>query len=162
MLDELATVPTPRRERVVTVGVLGCAAGWDSLLAGGSVEGTFAVGDRLVALELGGAQLQADALALTAAIARLGAGVRAGLFEVRGGLTLAPIFVATEPGDRTVLVGAGASVRVRVPVSARMRGVFALGADAFATQTEYRAGGTTVLTTPRVAPWLGVGLEVTP
>lgn len=138
MLDELATVPTPRRERVVTVGVLGGAAGWDSLLAGGSVEGTFAVGDRLVALELGGAQLQADALALTAAIARLGAGVRAGLFEVRGGLTLAPIFVATEPG------------------------VFALGADAFATQTEYRAGGTTVLTTPRVAPWLGVGLEVTP
>lgn len=163
LLEDLATVPEmskPRRS--MTIGAIGGIAGWERLVGGAAIDVTVPIGRGLFAADLGASTLTGGELSLTAATARIGGGVRVGLLELRAGLTLAPVFVSDGSGDRTVLVGAGASVRLRVPVSPRARGVFALGADAFATQTEYRSAGMTVMTTPRVAPWTGAGIEVTP
>ena len=163
LLDDLASIPDPQRRRRLTLGVLGGAAVWDSPLGGGAVDATVELGAKLLAVELGVARLlDHGELAMTTATMRIGGGMRAGIVEARAGLALAPVFVARGTGDRTLLVGAGASLRVRVPVASRVRAVFGGGADVFATQTEYRAGARTMMTTPRVAPWIGAGIEVTP
>ncbi|HEY5920503.1 MAG TPA: hypothetical protein VIV11_02480 [Kofleriaceae bacterium] len=171
LLADLAVEPTdvgePREEAggATTIGAIGGVAGWERLLVGGGVEVTLPVRARVgidaIAVELGGG-IASGPVSLKAALARIGVGMRSGLFEVRVGATVAPIFVADGAGDSTLLVGGGASVRLRVPVASRARALFGVGVDAFATQTEYRINGVEVFTTPRYAPWFGAGVEVTP
>jgi hypothetical protein len=172
LFDDLASLPESPPSAVplasfgnrpsATLGFLGGAAGWDGILGGLTVDAALARGGWLAAIDVTGGTLVDNSVSLSTAVIRLSGGARAGLFELRGGLTLAPLVVQSGAGDRTVLVGAGASVRLRIPLAPRLRGVLAIGADAFATRTEYLVEGMQAMTTPRIAPWLAAGLEVTP
>lgn len=170
LLEDLATLPlTPpalaARTTVsppATTAAFGGVAGWERMLGGFALDLALPRGRGLVAVDLGAATIVGGPLHLTAGIARLSGGARFGVVELRAGITLVPVFVSDGAGDSTLLAGAGASVRVRLPVSPRLHAVFALGADAFATRTEYRVDGMSVMTTPQLAPWLAAGMEVTP
>src|SRR5262249_56240929 len=110
---------------------------------------------------VGGDALGGGGVQLEGVMVRLGGGYRGDGYELRAGATIAPIDVSDGVGDRTVLVGANASARLRLPLGDRTHLVLAAGADAFATRTEYRmTTGTTA--TPWLAPWLATGIEVTP
>lgn len=162
LLDELAPLPRPPASHAWSIGLSTSAAGWEAMLGGVAGEVAVARGGVVGVAELGAATLLAGPLQLDGATLRLDAGVRRGIVELRGGATLAAIRVGDGAGDRTVLAGANASVRVRLPVASRVRAVFGLGADAFATRTIYRTGGMTVLATPRVAPGFTAGVELVP
>ena len=97
---------------------------------------------------------------MTTGEVRASAGVRVDWLDLRAGVVLVPVLVSTGAGDATVLAGGGASARAVVPVSPLLRAVVAAGLDVFATTTEYRLAGMSVLTTPRWAPWLAAGIEV--
>ena len=142
------------------VGVLGSASGWSGVLAAGAVELVIPRAGFLVAGELSGGALVAGKVGLIAALARLDLGVRLGLLELRGGVTLAPVEVRTGAGDRTLLAGGNASARIRVPLIGSTRGVLAAGVDVFATRTSYLLDGAVVTTTPRIAPWIAAGMEL--
>lgn len=168
LLDDLADVPAPvpapraPRESAMTLGALGLVSSWPSALAGGAVDIAIPSGRALVAIEIGGGTLVGANLRMNAMTARLAAGVYAHeLVELRAGVTVAPIFVADGAGDRTILVGGHAAARLHIPLWARAHAVLAASADVFATRTEYRVGGMTVLATPRLAPAASLGIEVT-
>jgi hypothetical protein len=174
LLDDLATFPVSPPALVeampaaattppIALGVVGGVAGWDRALGGALIDVTLPRGARgLIAIEAGGGTLLGSGVHLTSALARLSGGVRLGIVELRAGAVLAPVFVSDGVGDTTLLAGATASTRVRIPISPQLRAVFAIGLDAFATRTEYQLAGMSVLTTPRLAPWLGIGMELTP
>ena len=173
LLDDLATFPVsppalveamPARETSppVGLGVVGGVGGWDRALGGAVVDLTLPRGRGLIAIEAGGGTLLGSGVHLTTALARLSGGLRLGLVELRAGAVLAPVFVSDGVGDSTLLAGATASTRVRIPISRELRAVLAIGLDAFATRTEYQLAGMSVLSTPRLAPWLGIGMELTP
>ena len=172
LFDDLASLPESPPSAVplvsignrpsATLGFFGGAAGWDGILGGLTVDAALARGGWLAAIDVTGGTLVDNSVSLSTAVIRLSGGARAGLFELRGGLTLAPLVVQSGAGDRTVLVGAGASARLRLPLAPRLRGVLAVGVDAFATRTEYLVDGMQAMATPRIAPWLAAGLEVTP
>ena len=172
LLDDLATAPvsapavTARREvparAGTSLGVLGGVAGWGRMLGGATLDVTMPRGAGVLAFRGGGSTLLGAGIDLTAALARVGGGLRLGMMELRGSVVLAPVFVSHGVGDATVLVGGGASIRLRVPVASRVHAVLGAGLDAFATRTEYRLAGMSALTTPRFAPWFGAGMEVAP
>jgi hypothetical protein len=171
LLDDLAIEPVaspglmpiePSSRARPTIGVLGGAAAWQSALAGVQIDLALPRDAWLFAIEAGGATLIDGPLRLTAAVVRLGGGVRLGALELRAGATLAPVIVSEGAGDQTVLLGAGASARLRLPISSSVRVLVATGGDVFATRTTYLRDGMQVMTTPRAAPWLAVGMEVTP
>lgn len=160
LLDDLATPPSSVEPPAATVGVLGSGALWDGTVGGLSIDLAIPEGGWLATAEIGAGTAIAGNVRLVSGVARLGPGVRFGMIELRVGATLVPVLVATGAGDRTVLVGGGASARLRVPVGEQVRAVLAVGADAFATTTHYALDGMTVLTTPTFAPWLALGMEV--
>jgi len=156
---EVPVAPAPAQE--VTIGALGGVVVWQSPIAGLGIDLAVARGAWLLALEAGGGRLDGP-LHLTAGVVRFEAGTRHGAFDLRAGATAMPLTVGDGAGDATVLVGAGASVRLRAPIGGGVRAVFAGGVDLFATRTTYVLDGMQVLTTPRIAPWLAAGLEVAP
>jgi hypothetical protein len=166
LFDDLAAPPAavavtaPRVADRWSMGVVGMAAQWNGTLAGAALDLQIPRGDWFAAVDLGGGTLVDGALHLTGGLARASIGRRVDRLEVRGGATFAPINVADGAGDTTILVGAGVSARVRFPIDA-FDFVIAVGADAFATRTEYRISTMTVAT-PWLAPWIGAGIEVTP
>jgi len=161
MLDDLATAPAlaPAHD-TLRVGVVGSVAAWDSALPGIALDLVVPRDGWSAALDIGGARLASTSVAATAAVIRATAGVGGRWYELRGGLTLVPLFVSSGLGDQTVLVGAGASGRLFAPLGGHTRGVLAAGVDVFATRTEYRLAGVTALATPRSSPWLAAGVEV--
>jgi len=171
LLDDLADPPlgAPSLTRSsdapdsapTTVGVLGAAAAWQYVLGGLAVDLAIPCGRWLVAIEAGGGTLVDGPVQLTAAMIRIGGGARLGWLELRAGATLAPLIVSSGGGDRTILAGAGTSIRVRVPIGPGIRAVLAGGVDLFATRTSYLLDGA-MLATPRAAPWIAAGMEVTP
>jgi hypothetical protein len=171
VLDDLATPPTtapgesPRAPRSdpFTVAVTGAAAsGWNGVLGGVTAHLTLPRGPWLGVLDVGGVTLVDGDLDLTGAVIRVGAGRRLGWLDVRAGATAVPISVAGGggEGDRTVLLGGGASAFVRLPLAHGLRAVLAGGVDVFATRTEYMINGSPTGSTPWIAPWLGAGLEL--
>ena len=171
LVDDLGTsssitVDRPAQARATqasSLGVTGGAAGWGGVLGDLALDLVVPRGAWVAALELGGGQLTNSALDLTAGLVRASIGVRTGpmeALELRAGLTAIPVLVSMGVGDHTVLVGAGASARLRLPVTGGVRGVLAVGLDAFATRTEYRITNMPSVTTPRWAPWIGAGVEV--
>jgi hypothetical protein len=168
LFDDLAAPPTPavvakvapRVENRWTVGLVGMAAQWSGTLAGAALDVRIPHGAWFAAVDAGGGELVDGTLHLTGGVVRASVGRRMGRLDLRGGATVAPINVANGAGDATVLVGAGVSARVRFPVDA-FDLVLAVGADGFATRTEYRIASMTIAT-PWLAPWVGVGIEVTP
>lgn len=165
MLDELALPPEAPRlaaERITTISVVGAAAAWDDLFGAVTIDFARARGPWVAALDVGGATLVGGPINLSAAVVRVSGGYRVSWFELRAGATFAPLVVSNGDGDSTVLVGGGASARLRVPLGDGLRAVLAAGADVFATRTQYLIEGMPTMTTPRAAPWLGAGIEVTP
>lgn len=167
LLDDLAAAPelvvrAPAREAPASrsLGVYGSVASWDGVLGGGSIDLAVPAAGYLATFELGGGGLVGGQVRLWAGVARIDGGVRAGVFELRAGATLAPIVAQTGAGDATVLAGGNASARVRLPVTRGSRAVLSAGADVFATRTQYLLDGAKVLTTPRFAPWFSAGMEV--
>jgi hypothetical protein len=169
LLDDLATLPAglavaehgePAHARP-SIGVLGSAAGWQYPLGGLGVDVALPSGRWLLAAEASGGTLIDAPLQLAAAVIRLSGGLRVGPLELRGGATLVPVLVADGAQDQTVLVGGGASVRLRVPIARTTRAVLAGGIDAFATRTTYLRDSMAVLVTPRIAPWIAFGVEIT-
>jgi hypothetical protein len=177
MLPELALSPTevhveraadepaatePAAVPSWSIALMGTGAAWSGVIdGGGSVGFVGPVGDALVTAELGLGTLVGGDLYGTTQLVRAGLAKRLGVLEARAALTLVPLHVTDGSGDDTVLVGAGASVRLRMPVARSVRAVVALGADAYATRTEYTRGGMPATTTPLIAPYLSAGLEVT-
>ena len=155
----LVDVAQPPPSPPVAIDALASVATWNGLLAGLAIEVAIPHGAWLIAADLGGGSLLGGPIKLEDAEARVGLGHLAGPVEIRIEAIAEPVRVETGAGDLTVLLGASASVRTRIPIGAA-RVVIAAGGDAFATQTEYRAAGVETLTTPRIAPWLRVGVEV--
>ena len=83
-------------------------------------------------------------------------GWRSGGLELRGGLVATPVLVSDGAGNQTVMPGATVSARLHAG-----RFVLAAGADGFAAQTTYQLHTMTVVT-PWVAPWIAIGMELTP
>ncbi|MBL0216278.1 MAG: hypothetical protein IPQ07_20630 [Myxococcales bacterium] len=146
-----------------TLGVLGSAAGWEgvrSVLGAASLDLAQPVRGYLGIIEVEGGAIAGGDVALIAAVVRVDGGLRTSVFELRAGLTIAPIYVRTGAADLTALIGGNASVRIRIPVTRAARAVLAVGADVFVTRTSYLLDGATVMTTPRAAPWVAAGMEV--
>jgi len=174
LLDDLATLPTglasapehgehgEHARGRPSIGVLGSAAGWQYPFGGLGIDVALPSGHWLLAAEASGGTLIGAPLQLAAAVIRISGGLRAGPLELRGGATLVPVLVDDGAQDQTLLAGAGASVRLRVPIAGTMRAVLAGGIDAFATRTTYLRDGMAVLVTPRIAPWIAAGVEITP
>jgi hypothetical protein len=168
LLEDLPAMPlarsrdVPMRSTGSTVTALGGAAVWPRAFGRLSLDVAVARGAWLFAIEAGGGTLVDGPLQLSAATLRIGGGARVDLIELRATATLMPLIVSDGDGDRTILAGAGANARLRIPVAAAVHGVIAVGIDVFATRTSYVVDNMLVLTTPRHAPWLALGLEVTP
>ncbi|MBL0220295.1 MAG: hypothetical protein IPQ07_41300 [Myxococcales bacterium] len=176
LLSELAAAPgcgagSPRKDRIepltrrcrVRWGCSGSAAGWEgvrSVLGAASLDLAQPVRGYLGIIEVEGGAIAGGDVALIAAVVRVDGGLRTSVFELRAGLTIAPIYVRTGAADLTALIGGNASVRIRIPVTRAARAVLALGADVFVTRTSYLLDGATVMTTPRAAPWVAAGMEV--
>jgi hypothetical protein len=160
-LDPPAVVPA-RDRGSTTVGVVGAAASWGHTLGGVGIDVGLPRKHVLVAIEGGAATLVDGPVRMNAAVIRLGGGVRSGPFELRATGTVVPLVVSSGAGDKTVLFGGGVAARVRIPVADRVRAIVGAGVDVFATRTTYIVGGMTALTTPRTAPWVALGLELTP
>jgi hypothetical protein len=134
-------------------------AGWDNAIGGLAAELDVPVSMWLVAIDLGGGASIGGPVQLVETEARAGIGRRIGPLEARLDAIVEPLIVTTGAGDFTALFGGGASVRVRGAVGGA-HVIAAAGIDVFANQTEYRTAGADALTTPRMAPWLRVGVEV--
>ena len=158
---EVRAMPVARH-RATTLGLLGGAAAWDGVLGGVTLDLAVSRPAWLLGIELGGSRLVDGPLSLTSGVVRVTGGRRDGWFETRAGITLAPVLVSSGLGDTTLLVGAGASERLRLPLRTKLRAVLAVGLDVYAGRTTYAVEGMTVTTTPRWAPWLGLGFEVMP
>lgn len=156
-VDAPAVAPPPRTP--TTISALGAAAGWSGVLAGLAVDVVIPRRGWSVFAELEGGAMVTGDLHLEGAIARAGVVARLAALELRAGATVAPILTTDGAGDRTVLVGAGTSARLRVPLDTSLRAVIAAGVDAFATRTAYLRAGMPTVTTPWLAPWLAVGVE---
>lgn len=166
VLDDLATAPVvaavaARPPQRPVIGFVGSAAQWSGVLAGAALDIALPRGDWFAAIDVGGATLVGGGLHLSGGVVRLGGGARVGWFELRAGATLVPLLVDDGAGDRTVLAGAGSSVRLRVPLGGGVTAVAAAGGDVFATRTQYQLAGR-MIATPLVSPWLGAGIEVVP
>lgn len=165
LLEDLATAPGPLGGEPgppLTIGLSGAVAAWDGVLGGASIDVAIPHGAWLTALELGVSEVVHGPVQLYAGTLRIAGGLREGWLELRAGVTLAPVIVSVGDGDRTILAGAGVSSRLRMPITARVRTVFAAGVDGFATRTKYESGGMPVTATPWLSPWLAVGVEVSP
>jgi hypothetical protein len=161
LLDDLAPAPVPVRHAERTIEATAQLADWPGAMTTGVVElVTPVAGPMSIGVGVGGGALATGNLALDAGVVRLDACLRRGWLDVRAGALAEPIFVTTGKGDTTVELGGGASVRARLPIADRVRGVVAVGVDAFATQTHYSASGLSPTATPWLAAWLGLGVEV--
>lgn len=158
--NDAADEPTPPAP--LEVAVLGGAAQWSGMLATAGIDMTVPVAGHRIGVEVAGGSLVTGTLHLDAGLLRLSAVGRSGIFEARGSLVAAPIRAGDDDGDTTVLFGAGASVRARLPLSGNARFVIAAGTDVFATRTEYSVGGMALAATPWLAPWMTLGFEVAP
>lgn len=159
--DPMAPTVTPTAsEPSATFGVLGGATGWQRALGGIGFDLALPVHGALATFEAGGGTISDHGVAGVVGTLRVGAGTRSAWLEARGGLTLVPLVVTSGVGDRTVLVGAGVSLRARLPITSGVRGLLAGGVDAFATHTEYRIDGMSAMVTPRWAPWGALGIEL--
>jgi hypothetical protein len=159
---EAPVAPQAAPRPSVTIGALGGVVAWQHPIAGLGIDLALARDTWLLALEAGGGTLLDGPLRLTTGVIRFAGGTRHGAFDLRAGATVMPLTVGDGTGDATVLVGAGASVRVRAPIGIGVHAVLAGGIDIFATRTTYVLDGMPVLTTPAIAPWLAAGLEVVP
>lgn len=158
-LEDLAEVPRdePPPPRSFAVTMVGSASAWTGVLAGGSAELAVRRGGWVGALEIGAGQEVTGELHVTTIPVRLTGGIRIDRFELRGGVELVSSWVSDGLGDQLTMFGLAATARLHLGG----RFVLAAGADAYTTQTTYMLGATRI-TTPWIAPWVGVGVELLP
>ncbi len=146
----------------IELGLFGSARAWQGTLAGATFDLT-AVRDSgwLVALEVAGDKRVTGNLDFAGAVVRASGGVRSGAIELRGGIAIAPTWERDGAGDQTTMFGAAASARAFVRVAPSVTFAMVVGLDAYTTRTTYQLGMASY-TTPWVAPWLAVGMEVAP
>ncbi len=163
-LDNLAATPPPppRPPPTFAIGALGGASAFTGTLAGGALDFTLGGGPWLFDGSVGGGALVDGPIHGDDVIVRIGGGYRIGWLDVIASATFAPLIVSDGAGDVTVLLGAGASARLRIPIAERVHAIIAAGADVFATRTEYTSVGADVTETPLVAPWVAAGVELAP
>jgi len=164
LVDDLAAPAPPLREvgaphAPPELGVIGGVSGWDGMLGGLTLDLAIPRGRWAMTVEAGGGELISSSLHLLAGVVRIAPAIRIEGFELRAGITLAPLLVTSGTGDQTVLAGANASVRMRLPVASGVHAILAAGVDAYATRTQYQIDAMTV-PTPWIAPWIGAGIEV--
>lgn len=158
-VDEVDAAPAPRPPRI-EVGVLGGASQWGGALATAGIDVVVPAGGHLFAIDAAVGRLVTGDLPLDTGLVRASIVGRAGVLEARGSLVVAPVLVDEGTGDTTLLVGFGANVGVRMPVTDGVRFVIAAGADVFPMRTEYSRLGMMVAATPWLAPWATLGFEV--
>jgi hypothetical protein len=163
LVDDLAVHAPPlelqARHAAPELGLLGGISGWDGMLGGLTLDLAVPRDAWVMTFEAGGGVLVASTLHVLAGVVRIDPALRIDGFELRAGVTLAPLLVTSGLGDQTVLAGGNASVRMRLAVTAGVHAVLAAGVDAYATRTHYQIDTMTVAT-PWFAPWLGAGIEV--
>jgi len=155
----LARGAAPEAHAPAELGVLGNVSGWDGMLGGLALDLAIPRGHWALTFEAGGGELIESSLHLLAGVVRVAPALRIQGLELRAGVTLAPLLVTSGVGDQTVLAGANASVRMRVPVATGIHAILAAGIDAYATRTQYQIDAMTIAT-PWLAPWVGAGIEV--
>ena len=155
-LDDLAQMPPPEPHAHIAADLFGSASAWVGMLAGGTLDLSLARGHVVAALEVAAGERVVGDLHATALPVRATVGWRAGGLELRGGLVAAALLVSDGAGDQTIMPGATVSARLHAG-----RFVLAAGADTFATQTTYQLHTMTIVT-PWIAPWIAVGMELTP
>jgi hypothetical protein len=158
-LDDLAVVPERKHQHEIAIELLGSATAYASALAGATASLAYVRDAWVGALEVSGGERIDGDLHMSGATVRACAGIRVADLELRAGLAIAPTWVSNGAGDQTTMLGATASARLQLPVSPGTRVVLAVGADAYATQTTYRLG-MEAITTPWIAPWVGLGMEL--
>jgi len=89
---------------------------------------------------------------------RLQAGLRFDVFELLAGPSLAPLWVSGGDGHHGVLFAAGVTARVALRIHRNIEGLVALGFDLFPHRVELQAHDVSVISTPRAAPFAGVGI----
>ena len=159
--DAPITAPEPSSPPL-ELSAYGGAAQWSGTLTSVGAGVVVPAGGHLVGIDAAAGRLVSGDFQLTTATFRVGAIARTGPVEARGGLVVAPLFVSDGDGDTTVLFGLGGSVAYRVGISEPVRLVMRAGADFFATRTEYTRMGVPAASTPWLAPWFALGIEVTP
>jgi hypothetical protein len=157
--DEVVARPE-QPARPIEVGFAGGASQWNGLLATAGLGVVVPAGTHWIGIDASAGRVVTGTLHLDAGLVRVSAVGRKGVFEARGSVVAAPIFVGDGNGDTTVLFGLGASVSARLPITRTARFVMTGGADVFATRTEYAVAGMPVASTPWLAPWMTLGLEV--
>jgi hypothetical protein len=162
-LDDLAVMPRsePAPGSIVTLGLLGSATAWASVLAGPTADVAIARGRWLFALDVTGDEHVSGDLGVASAPVHACVGMRLDQLELRGGAVVVPMWVSNGSGDQTTLLGLTASARLRLAITPTVHLVAAVGIDGYATQTVYHLGMGTI-TTPWFAPWLAAGMEVRP
>ncbi len=161
VLDDLAATP-PRPPPTFALAALGGASAFTGTLAGGALDFTLGGGPWLFDGSVGGGALVSGPIHGDDVVVRIGGGYRIGWLDLIASATFAPLIVSDGAGDVTVLVGAGATARLRIPIAERVHAIIAAGADVFATRTEYTSSGAAVTETPLVAPWVAAGVELAP
>lgn len=157
--DEVGPAPAPRAEGL-EIGLLGGASQWGGALATAGIDVVVPVGGHRFAFDAAFGRLVTGDVHLDTGLARASIVGRGRVLEARASLVAAPVLVDDGTGDTTLLVGLGANVGARIPVTSMLRFVIAAGADVFPMRTEYSRGGMTVGATPWVAPWATLGVEV--
>jgi hypothetical protein len=90
--------------------------------------------------------------------ARVQAGRRFGVFEWVGGPSVVPLWVSGGDGYDDVLFAIGTSLRAALPIGRYLEGSVALGVDVFPHRLALQAHGASVIATPHVAPFFGIGV----
>jgi hypothetical protein len=85
-------------------------------MAGATLDLTVPLGSWFAALDVGGGTLVNGALHLTGGVVAPASACGCGRSTCAPGATFVPISVDDGAGDRTVLAGAGASARLRIPL----------------------------------------------
>ena len=161
-VDDVALPEPAPRSPSLELSAYGGAAMWTHTLTSLGAGVVVPAGSHLFAIDAAAGRLSSGDFQLTTATLRVAAVARTGPLEARGGLVVAPLFVSEGDGDTTVLFGLGGSVAYRAGVGERVRLVMRAGADFYATRTEYTNMGVPAASTPWLAPWFALGIEVTP
>jgi len=93
-----------------------------------------------------------------AARLRVNGGVRLGFVELLAGPSLMPLWVSGGDGFFALLSAVGISARAVVRLGPALDAVLAAGSDLYLRRVELQAYGTSVIASPRFAPWLGLAL----
>lgn len=160
-LDDLAVAPRSDAPKTTfAFELLGTAGSWTDVLAGAGIDLVVAHGGWVASLGFTGDAGVSGTLHLATTPIRACAGKRFDQLELRAGVALAPVWVEDGVGDRLTMFGVTASARLRF-AGLGTHLIAAVGVDAYTTQTTYQLDAQ-MLTTPWLAPWLAVGMEVSP